>query len=192
MWWLTGCCDETVLRVLGDLQSMSFDSLKLSEGWREDALRVGAIVYAMVPNGDRPSWAAGILSKCCEKVGEVPTAVQVIPKLAVSSLLWSQAHSAFGKVRQMTLVAEREPTDMRRKALLYVAENAAKVIYNATGSQDAFDRDSGAWLVRCSKEFADLVEDESFTTELWRVISDVSAGCPSMQGWDDWSPDDGL
>lgn len=79
---------------------------------------------------------------------------------------------------------------MRLKALLYVAENTAKVIYNATGSKDSFDRDSGAWLVRCSKEFADVVDDEVFTEELWRVISDVSAGCPSMQGWDDWNPDE--
>ena len=34
-----------------------------------------------------------------------------------------------------------------------------------------FDDDSGDWLVRCAKEFADRLRSDAFTDALWVIVS---------------------
>ena len=83
---------------------------------------------------------------------------------------WQEAHDAFSAVRQLTLAGERNPIDGLSHLLLYVAENTAKVIYNASGSSAPFDKDSGVRLVRWAREFADCLGDDEFTEQLWRLV----------------------
>jgi hypothetical protein len=55
--------------------------------------------------------------------------------------------------------------------LLYLAENVAKVTYNATNPPDPFDHDAGAWVVSCVRYLADKVNDPEFATQAWLVVS---------------------
>ena len=141
------------------------------EEWDADSLRTGVAVYSFVSINVRPEWAALILAACCNGVAAVPKPVQHVLELARDSARWKLAHDAFSAVRQLTLAAERQPIGKLDHYLLYVAENAAKVIYNASGSSAPFDEDCGAWLVRCAKEFADCAKDASFTEDLWSIIT---------------------
>ena len=143
------------------------------ESWSADPLRAGTAIYSRVHNDNRPGWAASILAECCERVPKVPEAIAHVLDLSAEAAKWELAHDAFSAVRQLTLAAERRPIEKRDHLLLYVAENTAKVIYNAFGASAPFDRDSGAWLVRCAKEYADCVNDVSFPMLLWRTIASV-------------------
>jgi hypothetical protein len=137
------------------------------------------MAYSLIPVDDRPKWAAGILYACCGRVSSVPKPISDVLDLAEDSAKWKLAHDAFSGVRQLTLAAERRPIEKLDNLLLYVAENAAKVIYNASGSSAPFDRDSGAWLVRCAKDFADCLNDSSFTVSLWATITALPANKPT-------------
>ena len=141
------------------------------DSWQKDALCVGVTIYSRVPDNRRPEWAASILTTCCARVSVVPKPITDVIELASEPAKWQLAHSAFSAVRELTLAADSRLIKNITNRLLYVAENAAKVIYNASRSSAPFDRDSGAWLVRCAKEFADSIDDVSFTALLWTVVT---------------------
>jgi len=64
-------------------------------------------------------------------------------------------------VRELTLAAERgsvSPKDPRY-LLLFVAENSARVIYNASRPPDPFDDDSAEWLLRSMSKFLNALPD---------------------------------
>ncbi|KAA5541908.1 hypothetical protein FYK55_17075 [Roseiconus nitratireducens] len=157
--------------------SMTADKISREE-WNTDPLAAGVAIYSSVPNDRRPEWAASILAACCHRVANVPKPIQYVIDLASDPKKWKLAHDAFSRVRKLTLAAERRPIEKLDHYLLYVAENTAKVIYNASGSSAPFDRDPGAWLVRCAKEFADCENDPPFTFSLWSLLTDF----PSASG----------
>lgn len=142
------------------------------DAWNADPLSAGVAIYSSVPNDRRPEWAVNILVACCQRVGRVPKPVQNVIQLLSEPKKWKRAHDAYSSVRRLTLAAERKPIEKLDHYLLYVAENTAKVIYNASGSSAPFDEDSGAWLVRCAKEFADCESDPPFTLSLWSLIAE--------------------
>lgn len=149
---------------------MSYSVNELRELWQTDSLVAGTTIYSAVPNDVRPEWAANVLNCCCEQVASAPQAVLRILELSDNAENWSKAHDAFSAVRSLTLTAEQNSDAERRgKLLLYVAENAAKVVYNASGSAAPFDADSGAWLVRSAKQFSDACNSGEFHELLWSV-----------------------
>ncbi len=139
--------------------------------WIDDPLDAGVAVYSSVPNEVRPAWAADILRACSKQLNDTPTAVQYVISIASDKEHWPRAHAAFTVVRQLTLNAEQHDAGDLSHYLLYVAENAAKVVYNATDPTDPFDDDSGAWLVRCARDFAGEVASDSFIDDLWGIVS---------------------
>ena len=144
---------------------------KLRRIWETNPLKAGAEIYSRIPEETCPKWAGDILSTCCEQMSLIPAEVQHIIDIALVESEWSQAHNAFSEVRKLTLKSEaRNDTDALHY-LLYVAENACKVIYNSSFPMDSFDTDSGAWLVRCSREFAEHIHCNEFTDALWAVIA---------------------
>jgi hypothetical protein len=82
-------------------------------------------------------------------------AIDRVVELARVPSDWRLAHAAFGDVRQITRVAEgRSGTiDPCLKSLLYLAENTAKVICNASSEPAPFDHDAGWWVVPCFENF---------------------------------------
>ena len=56
---------------------------------------------------------------------------------------------------------------------LYLAENVAKVLYNATNPVDPFDEDSGWWTVSCLKDYLDCVGNAEVSGAAWAAIAKV-------------------
>jgi len=95
------------------------------------------------------------LELCCSAVEFVPSEVLAVAEVGRSD--WSRGHDAFKAVRGLILAAENiEPRPLAdpNYVLLFVAENAARMIYNASGTKGGFDEDSGAWLIRVFGDFA--------------------------------------
>lgn len=95
------------------------------------------------------------LELCCSAVANPPQAVQAVARVGRSD--WGRGHDAFDAVRQLTLameLIEPRPRPDPSYLLLFVAENAARMIYNASGTKYPFDDDSGAWLIRAFRQFA--------------------------------------
>jgi hypothetical protein len=94
------------------------------------------------------------LAICCKLVPSPPD--QLLGVIRVGEHDWSRGHLAFDAVRERTLDAERraDAVDARLSSLLYVAENAARVIYNASCPPDPFDADSAAWLLKTMSRMA--------------------------------------
>jgi len=55
-------------------------------------------------------------------------------------------------------------------AVVYLAELAAKVTYNATDPIDEFDEDSGWWVPYCVGHILDLLQDEGFSESMWSAL----------------------
>lgn len=71
----------------------------------------------------------------------------------------------------------RSPAEKLFLAQLCLAENVAKVVYNATNPPDPFDEDSGWWIAVCLKEILDLLSDGEYAETMWAILSKpVSAG----------------
>ena len=76
-----------------------------------------------------------------------PFAVYVVCFIAKRRLFWRWGHSALDEVRRLTLRYEDSKSkDEVYGGLLYLAENVAKVTYNATNPPDPFDDDVDAWV----------------------------------------------
>lgn len=148
-------------------------SPSLRDVWATDPLRAGEVLYDQICSEDRPRWAAEILATCANCLTTVPKAVTHVISIGRSRwrFRWRNGHTAFSQVRRLTLQAEARRDEDTTHYLLYVAENAAKVIYNASDPVDAFDKDSGAWLVRCAYDFAARHGNERITDALWCAVS---------------------
>ena len=72
---------------------------------------------------------------------------------------WSEANEVFSRIRtNITLPFEKEnPRELDHK-FVYIAECAAKTIYNCSGSPAPFDEDSYDWLLRLAEDFKKVLE----------------------------------
>jgi hypothetical protein len=114
------------------------------------ATEAGWLICTQVPDAVRPFWAARILDLCRRRT-KCPVAVHAVHVIATRRYLWRWGHVAFRAVRRVTLQYEAaKGKDELCGGLLYLAENIAKVTYNATNPPDPFDHDAGAWVVSCS------------------------------------------
>jgi len=141
--------------------------LRARKAWSEQRyLDAGREVYEVLTPTQRVEWTATMLRFC---IAQSPAVQQIADVLALASAQehWNLAHAAFNSVRNVTLVAEKSPRefDQRVKSLLYIAENTAKVIYNASGEPAPFDHDAGWWLAPCLQNFLFAVSDPTVTAE---------------------------
>ena len=90
---------------------------------------------------------------------------------------WSCAKESFNRIRVLTLSLESASRSWERPSneliLSYIAENVAKVIYNECLSDDAFDEDSGWWIVRCLHDLTQYSEIAGLQEKFWIAISEV-------------------
>jgi len=135
-----------------------------------DPLKAGRLIYEHLPNDLRPQWAASILNLCRSLIPSIP-AIDAIHEIALDRSRWKEAHAAFQHVRDLTLKAEESKlTDPIYAGVLYVAENTAKVTYNASGQPAPFDEDSGWWLVSNLRYVVDRVNNREFEEKAWSVV----------------------
>lgn len=96
-------------------------------------------------------FAVDALAACCTATAKVPPAVVQVLDAGCSAP--SSTRIAFDVVRELRLAAESTQGVTLDARLLRVAESAARVIYNSTGPDDAFDPASGEWLFQVSASF---------------------------------------
>lgn len=137
-----------------------------------DDIRAGELIYERIPPHRRVPWASGLLALFCSRISP-PPAVTAVGEIAASEPRWHEAHGAFDAVRLLTLDQERlgVAKDGPLYGLLLLAENVAKVIYNASGHPAPFDHNAGWWLPQNARflirqlhdiEFEKLVVDALF------------------------------
>ena len=135
------------------------------------AMAAGELICTQIPDAVRPFWAARILDLCRRRIRS-PFAVYVVCFIAKRHLFWRWGHAAFGEVRRLTLRYEYgKSKDEVYGGLLYLAENVAKVTYNATNPPDPFDDDAGAWVVSCLRYLVDKINDPEFATQAWQFAA---------------------
>jgi hypothetical protein len=146
------------------------------------AQRAGWVIYEATPNKCRASWAADILELACSRVPTVPAQIQTVIAIARDAKRWQEAHAAFSAVRDLTLVEERSHAGGRvYESLLFVAENVAKVVYNASGEPAPFDDDCGAWLVGCLRHLVDTIGSVEWEQRAWGLLESWLRRTPAAQ-----------
>jgi hypothetical protein len=114
-----------------------------------DYLGAGRLLYENLRFEERPGWAAAALTEVHDVAGVVAQIEDVIV-LADTPDRWREAMAAFHALRQLTLAEDGdEGRDPMRLAILLLAENVAKVTYNASGYPAPYDHDAGWWVVPC-------------------------------------------
>jgi len=135
-----------------------------------DELIAGQELYDSIPNDNRPLWVAAILAFSIKESALDLAPVNDVLDIAQDERRWREAHQAFGAVRDLTLKTESGRYSATYVALLFVAEIAAKVTYNASGEPAPFDEDSGAWMAKNFRHFATVCEGAN-ESDAWKLLS---------------------
>lgn len=135
----------------------------------DDIVDFGHRLMADLPPAQQVARAKAVLDLCRGRLPPIG-AVERVATIAADPTRWAEGHDAFSAVRALTLREERKATHAAYKALLFVAEIAAKIIYNASGTPAPFDRDSPWWLANNARTFARALADEVFTRQLWHAL----------------------
>lgn len=161
---------------------MNIDKQLLNEAcdyWKQGrALDAGQILFYGIGVSERPKWAISILRLVNEHQEYQSEVINELLGMEEKSAEWPQAKRIFSELRKDVLSLERsEPLDKKGRASLYqlyIAENVAKVVYNASNPFDEFDEDSGCWIVECLRQYADYLGDHDFTQRAWDRVGTLS------------------
>lgn len=138
------------------------------EHWQAGrSLEAGQLLYEHIPIKLRPAWAAEALALACSHVPTIPE-VEAVLEIANDPPRWPEARDAFLAVRKLTLQAE-EPL---YEGVLILAENVAKVVYNASGRSPPFDHDAGWWIAQNLKYMTKQINDPKFAADAWSVLGE--------------------
>jgi hypothetical protein len=151
--------------------------LAAKEFWKSpEILKAGLILYEHISILDRPAWGADILEYAQNRI-EHFSEIEAVIAFARNPGYWGngvaenqeEAHRVFGRVRKRAL----EKKDLGRigELLFYLAENVAKVTYNAYGYADPFDHDAGWWIAANAKGLAEEFDNPDIEREVWSILS---------------------
>jgi hypothetical protein len=146
-----------------------------ARSWQQgEPLVAGRLIFENLPNDLRVAWASDILKLALRRGGVRFAPIDDVLRIAQKPLRWKDGHRAFDKLRRSTLALEgghaRSDEDRVILHQLYLAENVANVIYNATDPRDAFDEDSGWWVVACLRDLVDFWKDDEFAGAAWLAV----------------------
>jgi hypothetical protein len=148
--------------------------IEASKRWSSgQTLEAGRILYEYLPNNQRPLWAARILAHCLQLIRSVRE-IDTIYEIAMDKTRWKEAHEAFGALRELTLKAERSKSNYEIYAgILSLAENTAKVAYNASGEAAPFDHNAGWRIISNLRHIVDKVKDVEFEVMAWETATEI-------------------
>jgi hypothetical protein len=135
-----------------------------------DPLKAGAILYEHIRRVHRPLWALEVL-KLCKNLTNPIDEIEEVCRIIRTPTIWVEAHEAFSSVRELTLKAENSSSDPIYAGILYLAENVAKVTYNASGEPAPFYHNCGYWIVSNLRHIVDHLGDKDFENKAWYVVS---------------------
>jgi len=127
----------------------------------------GRNVFEKIPHDLTPSWAKSILIIFNSYIENIPTEVSELLSLIDDKNRWKEAHDQFHKIRQFLL----KHKSYQPEAYLLLAENVAKVTYNASGYAAPFDSDSGWWIPSCALQAASYFEESKLEEKIISAIS---------------------
>jgi len=135
----------------------------------------GQLLFEGLAPAAQVPWSCSILSTAIAELQvRVPAAERVLA-VGRDGRSWGRAHDIFSEVRREVLRLEDLPRLSREERvvlrLLFVAEQVAKVVYNATDPEDPFDEDSGWWIAECFKGYLDLLRGNDSLAVAWSILS---------------------
>lgn len=141
--------------------------VKAREYWLAgNELKAGCLIYDVLPNNERPKWAVNVLLLLYPLIPPIDEIDEII-KIANTPSRWHEAHVAFYDLRKATLAKFEQ-------SLYYdvvsLAENVAKVTYNATNLPAPFDYGSGCRIARDAKAIINRVDDVDLSTKVWESL----------------------
>jgi hypothetical protein len=138
---------------------------------RGDYLAAGRLLYECLAVQQRPPWAAAALIEVHDAAGPIAEIENLIVIAHIPDR-WPEARQAFDALRQLTLKAEKEgEKDGPHRAILYLAENVAKVTFNALGFPASYDDNAGWQVVSCLGKVLDSQGDAARRDHAWEAIS---------------------
>ena len=129
-------------------------------------IQVGRQIFDNIPNDIKPGWAGLILSRFDNYIKSIPKPVFELYSIIDTQDNWKNAHSQFSKIRQFLL----DHKTYQPEAYLVLAENVAKVTYNASNEPAPFDNNSGWWIPSCALQAATYFEDNKLEEEVKSCI----------------------
>jgi hypothetical protein len=150
---------------------------QLADAWLDGDERACVLLADRLSTAALLCLATSGLAACSQFTTSARAEIAEVVRVGTSPQLWSEAHKAFDRVRGLTLAAERQgasPEDARY-VLLFVAENAARVIYNASLPRDPFDDDAAESLLRVLANFCGRVTRDQ-REEIINVVKSCLAG----------------
>jgi hypothetical protein len=140
--------------------------------------RAARAIDDAIPERMRPGWAAETLEVICSRLTAVPEEVRAVVSIGRTPGRFRDAHAAFSAVRALILAEDRSGAGgSAYAAVLSMAEDAAKVIYNASGVQEPiqpgetapFDDGCGYLLARGVVHLAQTCGSSDFDRAAWAV-----------------------
>jgi hypothetical protein len=135
-------------------------------------LDAGRVLYEHLAIEERPAWALAVLDACSADQMNIPREVESVREIARNPSRWTEAHDAFQAVRRLVLGNEKRSARATYVAdgLLYLAENVAKVTYNASGGPAPFDHDAGWWVASCARCVVEHSQEPDLDARVWAAL----------------------
>jgi hypothetical protein len=132
----------------------------------ETDLTIGKNIFENVPDNLKPVWSGFILSKFDYYIKNIPISIRELYSIIENEGRWSEAHGQFSKIRQFLLNHKQ----YQPEAFLFLAENVAKVTYNASSQPAPFDADSGWHIPGLAMQAANYFKDDRLRAEVQSAI----------------------
>lgn len=145
---------------------MNPDAPDLREQWHLNPLAVGRLVVSKLDRDELPGWAADVLfqaSSMMPRQKEVDDLLEV----TADNRRWREAYDLFLELRQRRLAESRPEV----ASFIDLAENVAKIVYNASGAQAPFDRNVDLRLSDYVKRFTDVMGQDELTTRIFDALT---------------------
>lgn len=127
---------------------------------------IGREIFENIPNVVRPFWAKLLIVRFDNYIENVPELVVNLYAIIDDENRWHEAHQQFNRIRQFGLSNK----EFQPSAYLLLAENVAKVTYNASGQPAPFDHDSGWCIPGLALEIADAIGNKEIKQEIKLLI----------------------
>jgi hypothetical protein len=103
----------------------------------------------------------------------LPAEVRAVREIALAPTRWYEAHQAFQAVRKLVIAAESTAAKAigPELGILYLAENVAKVTYNASGRSAPFDHDAGWWVAKNARWIVDHSSEAGLERRVWAALA---------------------
>lgn len=127
----------------------------------------GKAIFEDIPNDLRPGWAGLVLTRVNNYTKQIPDPIKGLLQIIDEQGRWKEAHAQFSKIREFLLTHK----SFKPESYLLLAENVAKVTYNASGEAAPFDKDSGWWLPNCALDAANYFEGNTQENPIMDAIN---------------------